>query len=289
MKVFMTGATGFTGSRIVPKILQEGYPLHCLVRKTSDLSGLPADVILHTGDLNDLPELIQAMRGCDTLVNTASLGFGHAANIVEAAQAAGIQRAVFLSTTAIFTQLNSKSKKVRLDAEEIIQKSGLDFTILRPTMIYGSQRDRNMSRLIKWLKTIPIAPIFGPGTYLQQPVFVDDVAQAVIQCLHKPATIGKSYNIAGLNALTYNQVIDTISQQMGRKIIKLFINHHNLIKILRFFERLKISLPIKAEQVMRLNENKDFSIMDAQRDFDYQPLSFAEGIQLELAALKTGR
>ena len=73
--------------------------------------------------------------------------------------------------------MNAKSKKVRLAAENTIETSGLKYTILRPTMIYGSPRDRNMWRLIRFMRYSPIVPIFGDGNYLQQPIFVGDVAQ----------------------------------------------------------------------------------------------------------------
>ena len=85
----------------------------------------------------------------------------------------------------------------RVAAELAIETSSLKYTILRPTMIYGSDRDRNMWRLIRFMRYSPIVPIFGDGTSLQQPIYVDDVAQAIVGCLGSDKTIGKSYNIAG--------------------------------------------------------------------------------------------
>ncbi|MBL8099403.1 MAG: NAD(P)H-binding protein, partial [Anaerolineales bacterium] len=215
MKVFVTGATGFTGSRLVPLLLKEGHQVRCLYRPSSDRSSLPQpEIEWVTGDLSDSESLSKAMQGAnaDALVNIASLGFGHADSIITTAKNAGVKRAIFISTTAIFTQLNAPSKKIRVAAELTIESSGLKYTILRPTMIYGSPRDRNMWRLIRLMKISPIVPIFGDGKYLQQPIFVDDVAQAVVSCLSNEKTIGKSYNIVGKQALTYNQVIDTIAK-----------------------------------------------------------------------------
>jgi nucleoside-diphosphate-sugar epimerase len=228
------------------------------------------------------------MQGTDALINVASLGFGHADLIVRAAQEAGIQRAVFVSTTAIFTQLNAKSKKIRLAAEESIGASGLKYTILRPTMIYGSPRDRNMWRLIRFMRYSPMIPIFGDGNYLQQPIYAGDVAQAIVSCLCNNQTIGKSYNIAGKTPLTYNQVIDTVAGLMKKRIWKIHILSTPVVSLLKFFERLHIPFPIKAEQVLRLNENKNFSYEDAERDFGFNPLAFEEGMGLELNS-KTGK
>ena len=283
MKVFVTGATGFTGSRTVPLLLAQGMQVRCLYRPSSDRSALPQPEIEWVlGDLADRQALGGLMNGTQSLVNIASLGFGHADSIIGAARDAGIRRAVFISTTAIFTQLNARSKAVRLAAEETIQKSGLDFTILRPTMIYGSPRDRNIFRLIQWLRIFPMFPIFGNGEYLQQPVFVDDVARAIVSCLKNNRTNGKSYNIAGQSALSYNQIIDTIAVQMNKRIWKIHVPSAPVTAVLKFFERMHIPFPIRAEQVLRLNENKNFDYVEAQNEFGFQPRSFVDGICLEL-------
>ena len=283
MKLFVTGATGFTGSRVVPLLLKNGYEVRCLHRASSDRSTLSDPKIEWAlGDLSDTQALTSAMQGTDALVNIASLGFGHADSIIRAAKDAGIKRAVFISTTAIFTQLNAKSKKVRVAAELAIETSGLQYTILRPTMIYGSPRDRNMWRLIRFIRVSPIIPVFGDGKSLQQPIFVDDVAQAVVSCISNDKTIGKSYNIAGKHPLAYNEVIDTIAKAMNKRVWKLHIPSKPVVAMLSLFERMRIPFPIKAEQVLRLNENKDFSYAEAQTDFGFSPLAFEEGIENEL-------
>jgi nucleoside-diphosphate-sugar epimerase len=283
MKVFVTGATGFTGSHTVPLLLAKGWEVHCLYRESSNRQFLPQpEIHWHLGNLENQEKLSELMQDCQILVNIASLGFGHAENIIKAAQAVGIERAVFISTTAIFTELNSKSKSTRLAAEAAIQNSDLSYTILRPTMIYGSQRDRNMIRLIRWLQRFPIIPVLGNGKSLQQPVFVDDVSNAIVDCLEHPKSIGKSYNIAGKKALPYNEIIDTIAKIINRKIYKLFLPDKIMIRFLNMLEKIKIPFPIKAEQVKRLNENKDFSYGEANLDFGYHPRSFEAGIRIEI-------
>ena len=287
MKVLVTGAAGFTGSHVVPLLLQSGFEVRCLTRPNSDRSPLSAlTVEWVTGDLSDAESLTAALRGVDALVNIASLGFGHADTILGSMKEAGVKRGIFISTTAIFTQLNAGSKSVRLAAEEAIHASGLDYTILRPTMIYGSQRDRNMWRLIRLLRITPVMPIFGDGESLQQPIFVDDVAHAVLLALQNDITIGRSYNIAGKDPLTYNQVIDTVASALGRRVWKLHLPHLPIVRVLQFTERIGLGLPIKAEQVLRLNEDKSFSYEEAKRDFGFSPRSFAEGIRSEISNIR---
>lgn len=283
MRVLVTGSTGFTGSYVVPLLLQNNYDVCCLVRRSSRTSVLPLDrVELRYGDLGDDESLKKTLQGVDVLVNIASLGFGHAHNIVNAAIAASIKRAVFISTTAVLTTLNASSKRVRLAAEETVRESGLAFTILRPTMIYGSSRDRNICRLIRYLARWHLIPIFGDGESLQQPVYVGDVAAAVVQVLATERAIGNTYNVSGAEPLTYNQLIDTVSALLGRRVRKLHLPMTPLVAGLSLLERLPVRLPIKAEQVLRLNEHKAFDYQEAVRDFGYQPRTLADGIRLEL-------
>ena len=286
LKVLVTGATGFTGSHVVPALLKNGLDVRCFLRKSSDTGHLPvSDIDLAVGDLDDKPSLQRALEGVDILVNVASIGFGHAPAIVKAAEAAGLKRAVFISTTAIFTQLDADSKSVRLAAEETITNSSLDYTIIRPTMIYGSSRDRNICRLIRYVKRYPAIPVFGDGTFLQQPIYVADLADAIVKVLPAKAAFGRAYNVAGAQPLTFNALIDTVAALMGKKIGKIHLPAGPIVKILRFFERQAIRFPISSEQVLRLNENKAFDYTAAVQDFGFTSRLFSEGLQLELESM----
>jgi len=287
VKVLVTGASGFTGSFTVQAFLEQKISVRCFVRRSSCLNFIPtAKVEIAFGDLGQSETLQEALRGMDAIVNIASLGFGHAPEIVSAIKRTGIKRCLFVSTTAIFTQLNAASKGIRIAAERTIVESGLDYTIFRPTMIYGSSRDRNICRLIKYLDKLPIIPIFGSGNHLQQPVYVGDVAQAITKALLAEVTHGKSYNIAGASPLTYNEMIDTVSALLGRKTNKIHLPVKPVILGLSFLEKAGVAFPVKTEQVLRLNEDKSFDYSKARCDFGYQPRTFRDGVRLELDELR---
>jgi nucleoside-diphosphate-sugar epimerase len=290
MKALLLGATGFTGSYVAPRLIDAGFDVTCFVRPTSDrshVSNLRLSFV--EGDLGDVAALTSAMRGHDVLVSVASIGFGHGPGIVAAAQAAGIARAVFVSTTAIFTTLNARTKSVRMEAEDAIRNSGLAWTIVRPTMIYGSDRDRNMSRLIRYMRRWPVLFVAGSGRHLQQPVHVDDVAQAIVDAIRCDAAIGRAYNIAGAAPLTFNEVIDTVSRTLGKRMRRIHLPLRPVVTLLQAFERLRIRLPVRAEQILRLEEDKAFPYDDAARDFGFAPRSFGEGIAEEVSAALRAR
>lgn len=284
MKVLVTGATGFTGSAVIPLLLQKGVEVRCLVRRSSDLRFIDSDrVELVCGELDNEESVRRALRNVDILINIASLGFGHAPAIVRSAQAERVARCIFISTTAVFTNLIAPSKAVRLAAEELICKSNLNYSILRPTMIYGSSRDRNMCRLINFLRRSPAIPIFGSGEFLQQPVYVEDLAAAIVAAAFSERAVRNCYNVSGAKPLTYNQIIDEVTSQLDRRVWRIHLPASPCVKVLRTFERLSIALPIRSEQLLRLNEHKAFPWDDAARDLGYNPRTFAEGIKEQLA------
>jgi uncharacterized protein YbjT (DUF2867 family) len=283
MKILVTGGTGFTGSYVVPLLLEQGWDVVCFVRETSDIGSLPIDRIdLRYGDLDDVESIKLALEGIDTLVSIASLGFGHASNVVSAAKSSGVERAVFFSTTSIYTTLNPDSKNIRMEAERLVQESGIPYTIIRPTMIYGSSKDRNICKFVKFLNRFPVFPVFGSGEYKIQPVYVGDLAKAVVSILTVDLTINHSYNLSGGSELTLNQFIREISDSLGKRICLIHLPPKPFVLLLSLFENASIKLPIKSEQIQRFNEHKAFSHQKASEDFNYSPRPFSEGLRIEL-------
>ncbi len=289
MTIAVSGANGFTGRFVCAELQRRQHPFIALLRPGSDTAWMNAHHIpVRFADLNQAEQLALQLMDCSALLNVASIGFGTAPSILEACRSAGVGRAVFVSTTAIFTQLNAGSKAVRLAAEASINSSSLETTILRPTMIYGTPADRNIIRLVRWLDRWSMLPVFGNGRSLQQPVHVSDVAWALVQALDAPVTIGRNFNISGSAPLTYNDVVSLTAHALGRCIQRLHIPAKPIVAALQASERLGLKLPIKAEQILRLNEHKAFSHAEAADAFGYSPMTFEQGIRQEVALFHSG-
>ena len=153
-------------------------------------------------------------------------------------------------------------------------------------MIYGTERDRNMCRLIRFINRSPIIPIPGSGKYLQQPVYVEDVADAIIAALSVPKAVRQIYNIAGAMPLEYNAIIEEICKLLGKRRLVIHLPVNLAIIGVTVSQKIPGLPKFTVEQVLRLNENKAFDIEMAKKDLGFNPLSFQEGIRREIERLR---
>lgn len=284
MKVHVTGGSGFLGGYVIHELLQHGHAVSALARSdeaAQRVAELGAAVI--PGDLDDHVSTQAAFSHAEaeSLVNLASLGFGHAPTIVRAAEEAGLNRAIFVSTTAIYTRLAAPSKDIRIASEGTIRSSKLAWTIVRPTMIYGGPGDRNIARLLRALECWPLLPIPRRGGGMQQPVHVADVAHAIVTALERPHSVGQEYELAGPDAIPLRQLVTEAGAAAGRCPQLVPVPLALAVGAVRAHELLSRRPRLKAEQVRRLAEDKAFNINQAAADLGYRPRSFTEGVREE--------
>lgn len=289
--IVVTGASGFTGPFVV-RALMGRFPdatIRCFVRSTSrleELRHLPVEVA--SGDLRDVASLQAAFRGADTLVNVASLGFDRIEPLFEGIRASNLVRGVFIGTTAILTKLPVRSRAIRERAESLVETSGLQWTLVRPTMIYGTPADRNVARLIHFVLRSPVIPLVAPRAK-QQPVHVDDVAAAVASVLAAQVTIGRAYNIAGREPLALEELVRVVMRAAGVRRLIVRIPAQPVRAAVALYGRISSRPTIKVEQIDRLHEDKAFDYTEAARDFGFSPRSFEDGVRAEVAMIRAIR
>lgn len=280
--ILVTGAAGNVGSAVVKKLLKKDRNVRCLLRETSSrtlLQGL--DIEIAVGDLRDRDSVFAACEGVEAVVSVAYISLTQ--HLLEAIAHFNIPRVVFLGSTGIYTKLPSNSAQAKRDLEAVIIRGDTNYTILRPTMIYGNQRDRNIFRLLRFLKKSPVAPVFARGRSQTQPVHIDDVVSALVSALETPGTIGKAYDIGGASVLPYRELLKTAAHALGRKVFCLPLPLGPAKAAVTVLRKLVPRFNIRTEQVARLVEDKNVDISPARQDFGYNPITFEEGVTRQVA------
>jgi uncharacterized protein YbjT (DUF2867 family) len=286
VKVAVTGATGFTGRRVVSELGRRGHAVVALVRPPTTGRKLPEAVRIVEGDMADPAALGRLLAGQDAFVHVASLGFGHAEAVASAVEAAGIERSVFFSSTAVYTRLPAASRAVRLAAEQRLRALPGRWTILRPTMIYGDAGDRNLSRLIRFVARSPIVPLPGGGRALIQPVHVEDLARAAVDALECAATARREYDLPGAEAAPLRELVHHVGRLLGRRLLLLPLPLRPMARVAGLWHHFGLPPRVGSEQMLRLGEDKAFPFDEARRAWGYAPRGFREGLADEVRLLR---
>jgi nucleoside-diphosphate-sugar epimerase len=249
-----------------------------LVRETSDVRQFDQHpVSLVKGDLAAVEGWENALIGVDAVLSVAHIEY--AQFVIEACKRHGISRVIFFSSTWRFSKAKTDGVRAVIQGEGFVERSGLDYTLLRPTMIYGPGDDRNISRLREFIKRRSVMPIFGSGDRWVQPVFVGDVAKAAVDALCCEKAIGKSFELAGGEALTYTQIVDGLSKAAGRLTVKVHIPISVGLMLAFLGNRFFANFPLQADQIQRMKDDRAFDISQARETWGFDPLNFEAGCE----------
>ncbi|MBI5575526.1 MAG: complex I NDUFA9 subunit family protein [Deltaproteobacteria bacterium] len=266
-EILVTGGTGFVGTHVCRALIARGFLPRLLVRPGSE-DRIPADIRergrFTLGDVTDREAVEYAMQGTTAVVHLVGiirefpekgitferLHVAATRNVVDAARRWNLSRIVHMSalgakaggTTGYF---DSKGR-----AEEYVRRSGLSWTILRPSVIFGPG-DQFINELARLLRIAPFLPVPGNGEYLMQPVFVGDVAKGFADSFLRPETEGRSFDVGGPERLSYNELLDRVAAGKGRRARKVHVPLSILRPVVRRMQRYG-KFPLTTDQLEML-------------------------------------
>src|SRR5262249_53114533 len=156
--------------------------------------------------------------------------------------------------------LASASADAKRRGEEALRASTLAWTILRPSMIYGTPADRNVARLLRWMRSCPVLPLPGGGATPQQPVHVDDLVASILAALGRPVAIRGEYEVGGPRPVRLRELIAIGARALRLRVAVLPIPIAPVHATLELMVRFGVRPPLRPEQVMRLTESKAVDI-----------------------------
>jgi NADH dehydrogenase len=227
--ICVIGGSGFVGRHIVHLLTARGAQVRVPTRnreRAKELILLPTvDVV--EADVHDPAALAGLLEGMDAVVNLVGILHEtrggdfqrvHAelpAKVAAAAQAAGVRRLLHMSALNAAPDGPSLYLRTKGQAEQRVRESGLDWTIFRPSVIFGRE-DSFLNLFAGLLRALPVVALAKPGARFQ-PVFVEDVARAFVQSLELAQTIGRSYDLCGPKVYTLRDLVEYVGGLIGRR------------------------------------------------------------------------
>ena len=245
MKVALFGGTGFVGSYLVDALLAHGHVPRLLVRPGSESKVRQRERCeTVAGDIEDRAAIDACLEGADAAIYNIGLlrefprqgitwekaHYQGLARAVDAAAAAGVRRFVLMSANGVKPE-GTGYQSTKFRAERYLAASGLDWTVFRPSVVFGDPRGlmEFCSMLYAQMLKPPIpAPLFhaglwpsGAGRFRMSPVAVQDVAEAFVRALETPASIGQAFHLGGPEALEWREILRLISAAAGKRKLML--------------------------------------------------------------------
>jgi NADH dehydrogenase len=240
MRVALFGATGFVGSYIIDALLAAGHLPVVMVRPGSEHKVRQSDhCITVPGDIGDGAAVAATLRDCDAAIyligilredpaagiTFESMQFDGAKRCIDAAAERGVSRFLLMSANGVCAD-GTAYQRSKFKAEQYLAKSGLAWTVFRPSVLFGEPRGRMefCTQLLEQMIEPPIpAPAFftgllpGRGGFAMSPVQVEDVAQAFVRSLTEPRCEGQVYPLGGAETLEWPEIIKRIAAAAGRR------------------------------------------------------------------------
>ena len=273
LNILVTGASGFVGSHVLLELLGAGHRVVALVRspKTAEkvVRRVPATQVanleVRTGDVDRPATLAPALAGIDAVVHLAAIprdwnggrtllavNLDGTRNVIAVMQTAGVRRLIHLGALGVDDREELHYAKSKARAERAVMDSGLDWTILKPSLLFGPG-DGFFNIVAGLVRLSPgIVPVPGDGSSRFQPLHVADLALCVRMSLERPETIGHAYELGGPRTWSYREITAEVCRATGRRRVIVGMPLPLIRLVAGAAEAVHVPFPVATDQLRQL-------------------------------------
>ncbi|MDO8446871.1 MAG: complex I NDUFA9 subunit family protein [Deltaproteobacteria bacterium] len=288
--ILVTGATGFLGNHLVRELIEGGYKVRALVRDVRRGERLESQgVELVKGDMTDPESLKEATKGIETVINLVGVISGGekvyravhtegTRKLAEAAKEKGAKRFIYISANGASRDGATPYFRTKWEAEEEVKKSGLEYTIFRPSVLFGPN-DAFVNQLAFGMRLSPVFPVFGSGKYKLQPLFVKDLAQCMVKSITEPKAVNQVIEMGGPDAMTFNEIVDAVAEALNKKVYKIHIPLSMIKLSARLMGKILKKPPVSIDQLIMMEMGNVCDTARMKEIFGIKPTPFKEGLR----------
>jgi uncharacterized protein YbjT (DUF2867 family) len=291
--ILVTGGSGFVGGHVVHELRGRDLPVRSLVRNPRDGSKLAAwGSELVQGDMTDPTSLRRAVDAAETVVHLVAIRQGRerdfqrimvdgTRDLLAAAKDAGAGRFVLMSALGTSEQTRDLVPyfRAKWEMEELVRAAGIPFVIFRPSFIFG--RDGGiLPTFVKLSRYSPVTPITGSGKQRIQPIWVDDVAAHFGEGVTRDDVTGKTYELGGPDAVTWNELWARLKRVLGQRRPSIHVPMPVMRANALITERLPGNIPLTRDLLKMLEHGDNVVSNDeAVRTFEQPLMSLEEQLR----------
>jgi uncharacterized protein YbjT (DUF2867 family) len=268
-RVTVFGGSGLIGRHVVRRLAQRGDVVTVVARHDAPFlqpMGDVGQIVILLGSVSDEALVERALTQADAVVNLVgilaesgrqrfdALQHRAAATIAETAAALGVAQMVQLSAIGADPDARSRYARTKGLGERAVQAAFPGATILRPSIVFGPE-DRFFNRFAEMARIAHVVPLIGGGATRYQPVYVGDVADAVLAALGRPAAAGKTYELGGPEVLSFRRLMEIMLDEIGRPHGLLVSLPFPLARLLATLAQFVPGAPLTPDQVLLLRSD----------------------------------
>ena len=290
-RIFLTGGSGFVGSHVLPALLAAGHDVVALARTPKSAATIAernatyaARLTTRIGDVTNPASLPAALVGCDAIVHLVAIprDWNNGADLlrintagteamIAAASAAGITRFVHLGALGVQDREELHYARSKARAERAVRESSLDWTIIKPSLIWG-ERDGFFNIVAALVKIpAPAVPVPGNGKSRFQPVWVGDVARAIVQALGDPKSVRRSFELGGPRYWTYTEITQEVARALGKRRIVVPMPVPLIRLVAGVSEAVRLPFPVATDQLRQLALDNIGATDAVERELGFVP------------------
>jgi len=291
-KIVVTGAAGLVGQNLIPMLVKEGYRVTALDRNAHNLAllkQLNPDVKIIQADVSEHGSWEDAFKdvGCviqlhaqiaapsaGPFVKSNVEGVKH---VLELCKTHKIKNLIHLSSSVVISVAKDEYTRTKRIGEELVHKSTVPHTILRPPLMYGCFDAKHLGWITRFMEKMPVVPVPGSGRYVRQPLYVNDLCNVIIE-LTKRKPQNKIWNIIGHEKIPYIDLLKLICKTRGWKRLFMPLPLPLFGLMLRTYGIITRKIVFTPDQMKALVAGDEFSVEQWSEEFNVRATPFKEAI-----------